>query len=78
MTRTKRGLTGVPGALDFEVLAANPDLGHVAASLEEGPLANHVDPNLMREINPEILSFRSWLAGSGRKALDEALLMIEE
>jgi hypothetical protein len=32
----------------------------------------------MREINPEILSFRSWLAGSGRKALDEALLMIEE
>ncbi|AKU95684.1 hypothetical protein AKJ09_02348 [Labilithrix luteola] len=27
----------------------------------------------MRAINPEIVSFRSWLAGSGRKAFDEAL-----
>jgi hypothetical protein len=41
--------------------------------LDEGPLADHVDLNVMREINPETLSFRSWLAGSGRKALDEAL-----
>ena len=56
-----------------ELLAATPDLGHMAASLEEGPLADHVDLNVMREINPEILSFRSWLAGSGRKAFDEAL-----
>jgi uncharacterized protein YbjT (DUF2867 family) len=56
-----------------EVLAANPDLRRLAASLDEGPLADHVDLNVMREINPEILSFRSWLAGSGRKALDEAL-----
>jgi uncharacterized protein YbjT (DUF2867 family) len=56
-----------------EVLAANPNLGHLAASLDGGPLADHVDLNVMREINPKILSFRSWLAGSGRKALDQAL-----
>jgi len=56
-----------------EFLAANPNLRQLSASLDEGPLADHVDLNLMREINPEILSFRSWLAGSGRKALDEAL-----
>ncbi|MBC2885744.1 NmrA family transcriptional regulator [Ochrobactrum sp. CM-21-5] len=41
--------------------------------MENGPLAEHIDLNTMREINPEILSFRSWLATSGRKALDEAL-----
>lgn len=56
-----------------EFLAANPDLGHMAASLDAGPLADHVDLNVMREINPEMLSFRSWLAGSGRKAFDEIL-----
>lgn len=56
-----------------EVLAANPNLAQLAASLDQGALADHVDLNVMREINPAILSFRSWLAGSGRKALDEAL-----
>lgn len=55
------------------VLAANPDLEHLAASLDGGPLADHVDLNFMREINPEILSFRSWLSGSGRDAFDRAL-----
>lgn len=54
-----------------EVLAANPDLRHMAASLDSGPLADHVDLNVMRVINPEILSFRAWLSGSGRKAFDE-------
>jgi uncharacterized protein YbjT (DUF2867 family) len=58
-----------------EVLAANLDLRQMAASLDEGPLSDHVDLNVMREINPEILSFRSWLAGSGRKAFAEALGM---
>jgi uncharacterized protein YbjT (DUF2867 family) len=57
----------------YEVLAADSNPGQLAKSLDEGPLADHVDLNVMREINPEILSFRSWLAGSGRKALDEAL-----
>ena len=56
-----------------EVLAANPNLAQLVTSLDKGALAEHVDLNVMREINPEILSFRSWLAGSGRKALDEAL-----
>ena len=56
-----------------DVLAANADLAHMAKSLEDGPLAECVDLNAMREINPELLSFRSWLAGNGRRALDEAL-----
>jgi len=59
--------------LPDEVLAANVDLAHMASSLEDGPLAEHVDLNVMRELNPELLSFRSWLAGSGREALDAAL-----
>lgn len=56
-----------------EVLAANADLAHMASSLENGPLAEQVDLSVMRELNPELLSFRAWLAGSGRKALDAAL-----
>ncbi|UXN67950.1 NmrA/HSCARG family protein (plasmid) [Devosia neptuniae] len=56
-----------------DVLAANADLAHMAKSLEDGPLAEWVDLNAMREINPELLSLRSWLAGSGRGALEEAL-----
>ncbi|MBD9491770.1 NmrA/HSCARG family protein [Ensifer sp. ENS11] len=56
-----------------DVLAANADLAHMAKSLEDGPLAECVDLNAMREINPELLTFRSWLAGNGRRALDEAL-----
>ena len=54
------------------VLAANADLAHMAASLENGPLAELADLNLMRELNPELLSFRSWLASLDRKALDAA------
>jgi uncharacterized protein YbjT (DUF2867 family) len=56
-----------------EALMANPDLGHIAASLETGPLADHVDLDVMRQINPEIISFRSWLSGDGLKAFEEAL-----
>lgn len=56
-----------------ELLAANIDLAHMASSLEDGPLAEHVDLNVMRELNPELHSFRSWLAGRGRKALNTAL-----
>lgn len=56
-----------------EVLEANVDLAHMASSLEDGPLAEHVDMNVMRELNPELLSFRSWLAGGGREAFDAAL-----
>lgn len=56
-----------------DVLAANADLAQMASSLEDGPLAERVDLNLMRALNPELLSFRSWLAGSGRAALRAVL-----
>lgn len=56
-----------------DVLAANADLAHMAKSLEDGPLAEKVDLDAMRKINPELLSLRSWLAGSGRAALEEVL-----
>lgn len=56
-----------------EVLSANADLAHMAKSLEDGPLAEKVNLDAMREINPELLSLRSWLAASGRAALVEAL-----
>jgi len=56
-----------------EVLTNNPDLAHMAKSLEDGPLSAHVDLDAMREINPDVLSFRSWLAGSGRKAFETTL-----
>lgn len=56
-----------------EVLAANSDLGQLAAILDNGPLADHVDLTAMREINPEIISFRAWLATQGRQAFDTAI-----
>ena len=56
-----------------DVLAANADLAQMAESLEDGPLAEQVDLELMREINPDLLTFRSWLARSGRRSLDAAL-----
>ena len=55
------------------VLAANADLAHMAKSLEDGPLAEQVDLTLMHEINPDLLTFASWLAGDGRSALNAAL-----
>lgn len=55
------------------VLAANADLTHMAKSLVDGPLAEQVDLKLMREINPDLLTFRSWLAGNGRRLLDAAM-----
>ncbi|WP_233284808.1 hypothetical protein [Agrobacterium tumefaciens] len=45
----------------------------MAESLEDGPLAELVDLKVMRAINPDLLTFRSWLAGNGRKLLDAAL-----
>lgn len=56
-----------------EVLAANPFLGKLTALLDEGPLAGHADLGALRKINPEMQSFRSWLAGDGRKAFEQAL-----
>lgn len=56
-----------------DILAANADLAHMAKSLEDGPLAEQVDLKLMREINPDLLTFASWFSGNGRRSLDEAL-----
>lgn len=56
-----------------DVLAAQADLAHMAASLQDGPLAERVDFNLMRELNPELISLRSWLMGAGREKLEEVL-----
>lgn len=56
-----------------DVLIASADLAHMAKSLEDGPLAEQLDLKLMREINPDLLTFASWLAGDGRKSLDAAL-----
>lgn len=56
-----------------DVLAANSDLGQLAAILDNGPLAAHLDLAAMREINPEIISFWSWLATQGRQAFDTVI-----
>lgn len=55
------------------VLSANPDLAHMAESLKRGPLSQPIDLDLMRAINPDLMSFRAWLATQGRLLLDEAL-----
>ncbi len=59
--------------LSDERLAASPDLAHMAASLEDGPLAHPVDLDAMRTIHPALVSLRAWLAGSGRAAFEQAL-----
>ncbi len=56
-----------------EVLTANPFLNKLTALLDEGPLAGNADLDALREIHPELQSFRAWLAGSGRTAFEEAL-----
>ncbi len=56
-----------------DVLAGNGDLGQLAAILDNGPLADHVDLAEMRKINPEIISFRAWLATQGRQAFDTVI-----
>lgn len=56
-----------------EMLAASPDLAHMARSLEDGPLSRHADLDLMRELVPGLLELRAWLAGPGRAALQRAL-----
>ncbi len=56
-----------------DVLATSADLAHMAKSLENGPLSELIDLEAMREINPELLTFASWLATFGRNALNEAL-----
>lgn len=54
-------------------LSTNADIAHMVKSLENGPLSELLDLEALREINPELLTFSSWLATSGRNALNEAL-----
>jgi uncharacterized protein YbjT (DUF2867 family) len=56
-----------------ELLASNPFLGGLTALLDAGPLAGHADLHALRAINPEMQSFDTWLAGSGRDAFQQAL-----
>ena len=56
-----------------ELLAANPFLGRLTELLDEGPLAGHADLDQLRRINPEMQTFRAWLASSGRTAFQHAL-----
>ena len=55
------------------VLAANPFLDRLTALLDQGPLAGHADLNALRKFNPEMQSFATWLAGSGRTSFEQAL-----
>jgi hypothetical protein len=59
--------------LPDDVLAGNPFLAKLTDLFDSGRLAGHADLKALREINPEMQSFRSWLGGSGRKAFEHAL-----
>lgn len=54
-------------------LAASPFLQKLTALVEDGRLAGQADLQAMRELNPQLHAFESWLAGSGREAFQRAL-----
>ena len=56
-----------------DVLASNPFLAKLTDLVDAARRSGNADLAALREINPGLLSFRSWLAGSGRKAFTEAL-----
>lgn len=56
-----------------EVLTANPFLRKLTDLTDAGRLTGNADLETLREITPDLQSFRSWLAGSGRTAFLEAL-----
>ena len=56
-----------------QALASNPSFAAMSTSLESGPLSVHADLEEMRKINPRLQTFRSWLNGEGREALNAAL-----
>lgn len=56
-----------------DVLAANPFLAKLTQLLDHGRLAGQADIGALRAMNPELQSFRDWLAGSGRQAFAAAL-----
>lgn len=56
-----------------DVLAASPFMAKLTALLDHGRLAGNADIDALRQINPELQSFRAWLAGSGNAAFKAAL-----
>lgn len=56
-----------------DVLAANPFLQKLTAMVDDGRLVGRADLAAMRQMNPQLQSFESWLAGSGRAAFEQAL-----
>jgi uncharacterized protein YbjT (DUF2867 family) len=58
---------------DDDVLANNAFLAKLTELLDTGVLAGTANLDELRSINPQLKTFRSWLAGSGRSAFIEAL-----
>jgi len=56
-----------------EVLVANPFLQKLTALVDDGRLAGNADLASMRQINPALWSFRSWMQATGRPAFERAL-----
>jgi uncharacterized protein YbjT (DUF2867 family) len=56
-----------------EVLAASPFLAKLTQLVDKGRLAGNADLSALRKINPALLSFRAWLAGSGSEPFKAAL-----
>lgn len=61
------------GRFPDEVLAGNPFLAGLTALLDNGPLAGDADLVQMKALNPEVMSFQTWLATDGRDAFRAAL-----
>ena len=55
------------------VLTANPFLQKLTALADDGRLVGHASLEEMRQLNPQLQSFESWLAGNGRGAFERAL-----
>jgi uncharacterized protein YbjT (DUF2867 family) len=56
-----------------EVLATNPFLAKLTELVDEGRLSGQADLEALRALSPDLIPFRSWLAGSGRETFEEAL-----
>ncbi len=55
------------------VLTANPFLQKLTALADDGRLVGHASLEEMRQLNPQLQSFESWLAGNGRDAFERVL-----
>jgi hypothetical protein len=55
------------------VLAASPFLAKLTELVDQGRRSGNADLEALHAFNPDLMSFRSWLGGSGRQALTEAM-----